>query len=151
MDTILIVDDEKRIRNVFGKILCRVGYNILKAESVEAAHALLMRNHVDLVLLDIHMPDVAGPVVYDLIKEFFKRTRVIVASVLSVDDQQRLIPGAADYYDKLDSFQMLIEKVQAALLDARKNGPDLRKGKNRCEIGVAVRSGSSLLSSQTVY
>jgi len=127
MDTILIVDDEKRIRNVFGKILCRVGYSILKADSVEAAHALLMRNNVDLVLLDINMPEVAGPVMYDIIGEFFNKTRVIVASVYPLEDQQRLIPGAADYYDKSDSFQVLIEKVQAVLLDAHKNGLDDQK------------------------
>jgi DNA-binding NtrC family response regulator len=124
MATILIVDDEKRIRNVFGKMLCRKGYNILKAENAEEAHALLMRYNVDLVLLDINMPDVGGPVVYGIIEDFFRKTRVIVASVYPLADQQRIIPGAVDYYDKTDGIMVLIEKVQAALLDAHKDGPD---------------------------
>ncbi len=121
METILIVDDEKKIRNVFGKMLCRAGYNILKAGSAEEAHALLMRNKVDLVLLDINMPGVGGPAVYGMIEEFFHKTRVIVASVYPLDDQQHLISGAVDYYDKSDSIKVLIEKVQAALLDTHKN------------------------------
>ncbi len=124
METILIVDDEKKIRNIFGKMLCREGYNILKAENAEEAHTLLMRNNVDLVLLDINMPDVAGPVVYGIIEGFFNKTRVIVASVYPLDDQQHLIPGAVDYFDKSDSIKVLIEKVRAALLDVRKNAID---------------------------
>jgi two-component system phosphate regulon response regulator PhoB len=128
METILIVDDEKRIRNVFGKMLCRAGYNILKAENAEEAHAFLMRNNVDLVLLDINMPDVGGPAVYGMIGEFFSKTRVIVASVYPLEDQQRLIPGATDYHDKSDSIKVLIEKVQAALLEVRNDARnDTRK------------------------
>ena len=120
MKTILIVDDEKRIRNVYGKMFCREGFNVLKADNVEAAHELLMRNYVDLVLLDINMPKVAGSVFYEIIEEFFKKTRVIVASVYPLEHQRAVIQGAMDYYDKSDSIRVLIEKVNAALFDYQK-------------------------------
>jgi two-component system phosphate regulon response regulator PhoB len=121
METILIVDDEKKIRNIFGKLLYREGYKVLKAENAEEAHALLMTNNVDLVLLDINMPDAGGSVVYGIIEEFFCKTRVIVASVYPLDDQQHLIRGAVDYYDKSDSIKVLVKKVKTALPGARKN------------------------------
>jgi two-component system phosphate regulon response regulator PhoB len=121
MKTILIVDDEKRIRSVYGKMLCREGYNIFKAENAEEAHELLMRTNVDLVLLDINMPSVKGSVFYEIIQEFFKKTKVIVASVYPLEDQQILIQGADEYYDKSDSIEELIQKVHAVLFDYPKN------------------------------
>jgi CheY-like chemotaxis protein len=124
MKTILIVDDEKKILSVYGKILCREGYNILKSNDAEEAHEMLMRNHVDLVLLDINMPKVDGSTLYEMIDMFFKETRVIVASVYPLEDQRMLIKGAVDYYDKSDSLKVLIQKTKAALLDSQYVNPE---------------------------
>jgi DNA-binding response OmpR family regulator len=117
MKTILIVDDEKKILSVYGKILCKEGFNILKSENAQEAHELLLRNHIDLVLLDINMPKVDGSVLYEIMEMFFKATKVIVASVYPLEDQKMLIKGATDYYDKSDSLKVLIQKVKAGLYD----------------------------------
>lgn len=127
MKTILIIDDEKKIRNVYGKMLCREGYNILKAENAETAHELLMRNDVDLVLLDINMPDVKGSFFYKIIAEFFNETKVIVASVYPIEYQQIQIPEAADYHDKADSIKALIQKVNSACQTNPPETFDMRK------------------------
>jgi DNA-binding NtrC family response regulator len=129
MKTILIVDDERKILSVYGKILCREGYNILKANNALEAHELLLGNHVDLVLLDINMPNVSGSVLYDVIELFFKGMKVIVASVYPLEDQRILIRGAVDYYDKSDSLKMLIEKVKMALPDV-----PVGQGEERCTL-----------------
>jgi CheY-like chemotaxis protein len=123
MKTILIVDDEKKILSVYGKILCREGYNILKTANAQEAHEMLISNHVELVLLDINMPQVDGAVLYEIIKMFFKETKVIVASVYPLEDQRMLIKGAVDYYDKSDSLKVLIEKVKTAFSDIPKKQP----------------------------
>jgi two-component system OmpR family response regulator len=119
MKTILIVDDEKKIQSVFGKILCREGYNILKAAAAEDAHEVLLRHHVDLVLLDINMPKVDGSILYEVMDTFFKEIKVIVASVYPLEDQKLLITGAIDYYDKSDSLKVLIQKVKDAMNDIK--------------------------------
>ena len=117
MKTILIVDDEKKILSVYGKILCKEGFNILKSANAQEAHEMLLRNHIDLVLLDINMPKVDGSVLYEIMEMFFKDTKVIVASVYPLEDQKMLIKGAIDYYDKSDSLKVLIQKVKAGLFD----------------------------------
>jgi len=121
MKTILIVDDEKKILSVYGKILCREGYNVLKTADAQEAHEILIRNHVDLVLLDINLPKVDGSILYEIIEMFFKDIKVIVASVYPLEDQRILVKGAVDYYDKSDSLKVMIEKVKTALSDLRKD------------------------------
>jgi DNA-binding response OmpR family regulator len=123
MKTILIVDDEKKILNVYGKILCKEGFNILKSANAQEAHEMLLKNHIDLVLLDINMPKVDGSVLYELLEMFFKETKVLVASVYPLEDQKMLIKGAIDYYDKSDSLKVLIQKVKAVLYDFQQDRP----------------------------
>jgi DNA-binding NtrC family response regulator len=117
MKTILMVDDEKKILNVHGKMLCREGFNILKASNAENAHEKLMKHHIDLVLLDINMSDVDGSSLFELIREFFPATKVIVASVYPLEDQKIIITDAIDYYDKSESIKVLINKVRSAIND----------------------------------
>jgi len=109
--TILIVDDEEKIRSVFCKIMQRQGYHVIEAASAGEAYDLLLKNPVDLVLLDINMMDVDGSVLYEIVRVFCGKSKIIVSSVYSLEDQKRLIKGAADYYDKSDSLQVLIRKV----------------------------------------
>ena len=111
MKTIMIVDDEKKIRSIYGKMFCKEGYNVFKAENIEKAHELLMKSHVDLVLLDINMPNDESLFFCKIIEEFFNKTKVIVASDYPVEDKQIFIQGAMDYYDKSDNIQELIQKA----------------------------------------
>jgi|AntAceMinimDraft_16_1070373.scaffolds.fasta_scaffold180031_2 DNA-binding response OmpR family regulator len=108
---ILVVDDEERIRSVFVKIMQREGYHLFEAANAKDAYDLLLENPIDLILLDINMMDVDGTVLYEIAQMFCKKSQIIVTSVYPVEDQKRLIRGAADYYDKSDSLQVLIRKV----------------------------------------
>lgn len=108
---ILVVDDEERIRSVFVKIMQREGFHVIEAASAGEAYDLLLENPVDLILLDINMMDVDGTVLYEIVQVFYKKSKIIVTSVYPLEDQKRLIRGAADYYDKSDSLQVLIRKV----------------------------------------
>ena len=117
MKTILVVDDEERIRRVYERMFVKEGFAVFEAGSVDAANEIMLRNKIDLVLLDINMPDVDGAVLYAIIQAFHNRSKVIVSSVFSLDDQKKLIKAATDYYDKSESIKVLLHKVRAALKD----------------------------------
>lgn len=114
---ILIVDDEERIRSVFVKIMQREGFDVLEASGAGEAYDLLLENAVDLILLDINMMNVDGTVLYEIAQMFCEKSKIIVTSVYPLEDQKKLIQGAADYYDKSDSLQILIRKVNRLLVN----------------------------------
>ena len=116
MKTILIVDDESKIRNLYSRLLEKEGFNVVLAKNAEVAHEKLLTQPIDLALLDINLTDIIdGEVLYDVIEAFFKKTAVIVASVYPVAEQKKRVKGAAGYYDKAEGIQGLISQVKAVL------------------------------------
>lgn len=116
MKSILVVDDEQRIRHILGEILRRKGFDLLEADDAVTAHQILTSGRrVDLLLLDINMPDIQGDTLYEVVQSFHYKTRVIVCSVFPVEEQNKRVPNAVDYYDKSESFSILIQKIELAL------------------------------------
>jgi len=58
--TVLVVDDEKNIRDGLGRFLELEGYDVKTAEDGKAALDLLNKGHVDLILSDLKMPRLSG-------------------------------------------------------------------------------------------
>lgn len=58
--TVLIVDDESPIREMITVALQMAGYQCLEAENAQVAHALIVDQQPDIILLDWMMPDVSG-------------------------------------------------------------------------------------------
>ena len=79
MKRILVVDDDKKIRDMYTRFLSSKGFVVQAAASTEEAHQTLIKDPADLVLLDIKMPGSDGSVLYDLVRTFHRRTKVIVA------------------------------------------------------------------------
>jgi DNA-binding response OmpR family regulator len=117
MKTILLVDDNDRIRRIYGKALSQEGFNILESSCADGANELLLKSKVDLMLLDINMPAVDGSVFHRVKQMFHPDIKVIVASVYPVDDQKRMIKDASDYFDKSEGVKILIQKVRNVLSD----------------------------------
>ncbi len=115
MKTILIVDDEEKLRNILSKILIQQGFRIFSVSDAVSANKLLIKEKIDLILLDINMPEVKGMVFYEIIQAFHKNTKVVVSSVLPLDEQRRMIENAADYYDKSESLGVLLAKIKQVL------------------------------------
>jgi len=63
---VLVVDDEPSICKALTIALVREGYDVLAAHGGEAAHALLAAERVDVMVVDLRMPDLRGDVVYHL-------------------------------------------------------------------------------------
>jgi len=75
---ILIVDDEKVIRDGVERALAGSGYSVAKAESGERGLEMLKAESYDIVLLDLMMPGIDGFTVLDWVKEHRPRIEVIV-------------------------------------------------------------------------
>jgi len=115
MKTILVVDDEPRMRFVYVRLLALEGYRVLEAENCNVANEILKRDFVDLVLLDLRLPEVNGNILFDVMRLFHKQTKVIVSSVYHVEKQMKIIHGATDYFDKSQGIDVLLTKVKAVL------------------------------------
>jgi len=115
MKTILIVDDQERIRQLYKLIFTKEGYSVLDASCADKANEIVKVKKIDLILLDIKMPEVDGAILFETTKMFHPGIKVIVSSVYPLDDQKNLIEGAEDYYDKSESVKVLKEKVKNVL------------------------------------
>jgi len=119
MDKILVVDDEKKIRDLYKKLLTAEGYKVIEASNAAEANGLLMKDRIDVVLLDIKMPEIDGGEMYEVIKLFHRKSKVIVTSVYPLDEQKRIINDAADYYDKSQGYDALLDKIKRVLKDGK--------------------------------
>ena len=63
---VLVVDDEPTICKALTIALAREGYEVLSALGGEAAHTMLATERVDVMIVDLRMPDLRGDVVYHL-------------------------------------------------------------------------------------
>jgi len=120
MYTILVADDEKRIRNVYKGVLKQRGYKVVDVPNIIDARKYIKAVKVDLVLLDINMGELSGDILYEVSKCFHQNIKIIVSSVYSVEDQKRLMPHADDYFDKSEGNKVLLEKISGVLLNSSK-------------------------------
>ena len=58
--SVLIVDDEDRIRQVCSKMLTNEGYDVAQAENAEVGLGMVAKRHYDIILLDLLMPGMSG-------------------------------------------------------------------------------------------
>ncbi len=115
---ILVVDDEEDIRVLVSEILEDEGYAVSTAEHGEAARQAFARESLDLVLLDIWMPDIDG---ISLLKEWSESGRLGCPVVMMTGhgtletavEATRL--GAQDFVQKPLSLAKLLATVKAAL------------------------------------
>jgi YesN/AraC family two-component response regulator len=119
MKTILIIDDERQVRDIYKKVFAASGrtiFRVIEAENAEQAIGHLIREKVDLVLLDIRMPQIEGRTIGKVIKKYDPDVRIVVASVFPVDQQKEIMPFAHDYYDKSEGPVKLLEKITASFV-----------------------------------
>lgn len=115
-ETILIVDDEKEIRDLVEIYLKGEGYNTLQATNGEEALVLLEKNQVDLIILDVMMPKLNGIETCLKIREI-REMPIIMLSAKSedIDKILGLNMGADDYLTKPFNPLELIARVKSQL------------------------------------
>lgn len=115
-ETVLIVDDEKEIRDLVEIYLKNEGYNTLKAETGIDALNILEHTTVDLIVLDIMMPKMDGIQACMKIREE-KNMPIIMLSAKSqdMDKINGLITGADDYMTKPFNPLELMARIKSQL------------------------------------
>ena len=88
-ETVLLVDDEAKILDIGKEILEEMGYKVLVAQNGKQAVKVFKecKDAIDLVILDMIMPEMGGGEAYDKIKEEKPRAKVILSSGYSIDGQ----------------------------------------------------------------
>ncbi|MEG0772191.1 response regulator transcription factor [Clostridium sp.] len=115
-ETILVVDDEKEIRDLVGIYLQNDNYKVLKAENGLDALEVLEKHEVDLIILDIMMPNMDGIKACMKIRED-KNMPIIMLSAKSedMDKIMGLTTGADDYVTKPFNPLELLARVKSQL------------------------------------
>ena len=114
---ILVIDDEARIREMYRKVFCPRGYDVMTAGNAVEARDLLARNKFDVVLLDIKMAEVDGSVFFKEIRTFHKNIKVVVSSVYSINEQKERIIDADGYFDKSDDRDVLVSLISSLFME----------------------------------
>jgi len=135
MPTILLVDDDTEVTYCVQSLLECDGYNCIMATSGEDAIRIVKNKHVDIVLLDVLLPDMNGFTIAEKIKgiapDFLP---IIMISALDSDDHK--IEGltyADDYITKPFSSRELIARIKSLLRNSRLH-KDLSISKQRFEL-----------------
>jgi len=121
MQTILVVDDEAKLRELIRLYLTQEGYRVV--EAVNGREAIFVARHEkpDLILLDLMMPEMGG---YDFIRAFTKESSApIIVLTARVEDHDKVLGlelGADDYVTKPFNARELIARVRAVLRRAQK-------------------------------
>lgn len=114
--TILVVDDEWRMRNLIKQYLKKEKWEILEAETGEEALRLIQDKKVDLVLLDIMMPKMDGWQVCSNIRERSHMPILFLTARNETRDKvQGLRLGADDYLTKPFEMEELVARIHALL------------------------------------
>ncbi len=129
--TILIVDDEKEIRDLVDIYLKSDGYNTIKACDGVQAINLLQENDVDLIILDVMMPNLNGIEACLKIREM-KEMPIIMLSAKSedIDKILGLNMGADDYLTKPFNPLELVARVKSQLRRFYKFGNKVMSAEN---------------------
>ncbi|MFV9510726.1 response regulator transcription factor [Tepidibacillus sp. LV47] len=114
--TILVVDDEERIRRLLKMYLEREGYKIDEAEDGDTAYSKAMQFDYDLIILDLMLPGMDGIEVTKLIRET-KSTPIIMLTAKGEESNkvQGFEVGADDYVVKPFSPREVVYRVKAVL------------------------------------
>lgn len=121
-ETILIIDDDKAVRQGLSFFLEDLGYRILSAENGRVGVDLFECQNVDLVLVDLRMPEMDGLEVLDRISQNNPYTPLIVltgATTIS-DAINAMKHGAWDYLVKpINDTSKLVDAIENGLSKAR--------------------------------
>jgi DNA-binding NtrC family response regulator len=113
--TVLVVDDDEGMRDTLTSILKRE-FRVLRVATGEAALAVLNKDEVDIVLLDVALPGISGFEVLQIVKENYGLVEVIVISEVSEIETavQAIKHGAYHYVTKDFDFDQLRSIIRTA-------------------------------------
>lgn len=140
--TVMIADDEQRIRKLISDFLQREGYTVVEADNGQSALALLAAEKIDLVILDVMMPEPDGLTVC---REIRKKSSVpIIMLTARSEELDQLFAfelGADEYVTKPFSPKVLTARVNALFRRL-----ESEKAVERSSNGLNIDTDSRLVS-----
>src|ERR1700733_5075420 len=122
--TVLVVEDERKLRDLVRPYLERAGFAVLSTGSGAEAITMAATASPDLVVLDLGLPDVPGETVAAELRASSATPILMLTAKSAEEDRIRgLELGADDYVTKPFSPRELVLRVQAIL---RRGGPESR-------------------------
>jgi DNA-binding response OmpR family regulator len=121
MVKILVVEDDTNIRKLMCAVLKQNGYETLQAEDGVAALEVMDKQHVDLVVLDLMMPNMDG---YELTRQLRQAWETLPILMVTAkqepkDKQQGFLVGTDDYMTKPVDEQEMVLRIKALLRRAK--------------------------------
>ena len=117
MTNILIVEDDKTLNNGIALALKNENYNFVKCDNLKEARRVLKEKRIQLVLLDLNLPDGNG---YELLSEIRSTSAmpiiILTANDLEMSEVMGLELGADDYITKPFSLMVLRARISKALM-----------------------------------
>src|ERR1700754_2491553 len=114
--TVLVVEDERKLRDLVRSYLERAGFTVLSTDSGAEALTMAMTSAPDLVILDLGLPDVPGETVASELRAASSTPILMLTAKSAEEDRIRgLELGADDYVTKPFSPRELVLRVQAIL------------------------------------
>ena len=151
--SILLVEDDGDLGIALEELLCREGYEVLKASDVRSAQGA-MNHSIDLVMLDVTLPDGDG---VSLCREWRREGVQTPILFLTAKDEELdivrgLDAGGNDYVTKPFRMQELLSRIRALLRRNQKDTTVTRSGitLDRTKL-QAIRNGEVLLLTLTEY
>lgn len=154
MKKILLVEDNKGIREALGDIFTEPEYKLMTAKSIKEAGELALSGHPGLVLLDVSLPDGNG---FDFYKDILAKSGTAVIFLTAKDEENDIVKGlelgAEDYITKPFSVKELVARVNRvflrlkstdALLHVADISYDMDKKEVRKDNGVVALSSLEL-------
>ena len=110
MKTILVIDDEEKLRNLLCRIIRAEGFEVLEAGSLKEGSKLLATKQIDVLLCDVKLPDGNGVDYVLNTKSLYPNTEIILLTAYGnvADGVQAMKNGAFDYIIKGDDNDKII-------------------------------------------
>ena len=118
---ILVVDDDKNTRLLFRAELENAGYTVVTATDGKEALEIMDKEHVDLVVLDIMMPNMDGYEFTRLLRESQNNLPILMVSAkqLPADKHKGFMVGTDDYMTKPIDGEEMLYRIRALLRRAK--------------------------------
>lgn len=150
---ILLVEDDSALRGALEELLCREGYDVIKASNVSSARSA-MNSEVDLIMLDVGLPDGDGVSLCRQWRDEGVQTPILflTAKDEELDVVRGLDAGGNDYVTKPFRMQELLSRIRALLRRNQKESTISRSGITLDKAKLqASKEGELLLLTVTEY
>jgi len=114
---ILVVEDDTHARKLMCAVLKQSGFELLQAEDGVAALDIMEREHIDLVVVDLMMPNMDGYELTQLLRQSWKALPILMVTAKqeAEDKKQGFLVGTDDYMTKPVNEEEMVLRIKALL------------------------------------